>query len=181
MHTLVKTACAVHTLSLATAFGGSLFAKAALRRALIDEIKDEKERGRVMACAWNKYNRLNVPAHLLFTATWLIERKAIMTLHVDHRTQKLVALKDVLIAGALVTGLANVAVGKMIMKDYPDGVAINDKPTDDAKLEKYRRYFRVMGPAHMIFVGASMAIGAAIVGGVIRSQRRNILRRLLGD
>jgi uncharacterized membrane protein len=179
MHTLVKTACAVHNLSLATAFGGPLFAKLALRPAVIREIKDEKERGRVLACAWTKYSKINVPAHLLFTATWSIERQAIKHMHVDRRTIKLVHLKDLLIAGALVTGVANVIVGKMVKRDFPEGVPVTDKPSTDPRLEKYRRYFRVMGPANLVLVGASLAIGPFIAGRVIHSLRKNALTRLL--
>lgn len=181
MHTLAKTACVIHNISLAKALGGPLFAKAALRPALITEIADEKERGRVMAAAWNNYNRINVPAHIAFATTWLVERKALLKMHVDHDTQSLIALKDVLITGAFVTGVANVVVGRMIQKDYPDGAPVTDKPTDDPKLEKYRAYFRVMGPANLFFIGTSLAIGTGIAIGVFRSQRRNILRRLLGS
>ena len=179
MHTLVKTACAVHNLSLATAFGGGLFARLALRRAVINEIKDEKERGRVMACAWTKYSKINLPAHLLFTATWGIEKKAIKHLHVDRRTMKLVHVKDLLITGALLTGIANVIVGKMVKRDFPEGVPVSDKPTTDPKLAKYRRYFRVMGPANLVLVGASLAIGPFIAGRIIHSLRKSFLTRLL--
>jgi hypothetical protein len=182
MHTLVKTACAIHNLSLATAFGGPLFLKAALKGAVLKEIKDEKERGRVLECAITKYNRrLNVPAHLLFTGTWLIERNFIMKLHVDERTQKLVAVKDVLIAGAFVTGIANVAVFKMLKRDFPEGVPVRpENEPVEPKLQNYRRYFRAMGPLHLALVAGSIAIGPAIGAGIYRSQRRNLLSRLLG-
>jgi len=179
MHTLVKAACAVHNLSLATAFGGPLFAKIALRPAVIKEIKDEKERGKLMACAWTKYSKINVPAHVAFTATWLIERRAIRHLNPDHRTQKLVAFKDLLIAGALVTGVANAAVGKKLVREFPEGIPVSDKVSSDPRVRAYRRYFRVMGTANLVFVGAALAIGPAIAGGLIRSTRRNILARLL--
>jgi hypothetical protein len=180
MHTLVKTACAIHNLALATAFGGPLFAKAALRPAVIAEIKNEKERGKVLMCAWEKYSRINVPANILFATTWLVERKGISKLHVDGHTQKLVAFKDLLVAGAFLTGMANVAVGKMAARDYPDGIPVSNAPTTDLKLEKYRHYFHVMGPANLILTGAALAVGPAIAGSIIRSQRRGLLRRLLG-
>src|ERR1700722_3209950 len=119
MHSLVKAACAIHNLSLATAFGGGIFARKALRPAVIAEIKDEKERGKVMAAAWNHYNMRNVPAHVVFTATWLVERHAILGMHIDKETRKLVSFKDVLITGALLTGLATVAASKQLQRDYP--------------------------------------------------------------
>lgn len=178
MHTLVKAACAVHNLSLAIAFGGPLFAKAT-RHAAIAEISDDKERGKVLACAWTRYSRLNVPAHVAFTATWLIERKAILNMNADHGTKKLVHLKDVLIAGALLTGLSNVAVGKRLVREFPEGIPVSDKPSSDPRVRAYRRYFRVMGTANLLLVGASIAIGPAIGAGLFRSQKRHFLAKLI--
>jgi uncharacterized membrane protein len=181
MHTLVKTAAVIHNLALATAFGGPLFARVGLRRAVIKEIPGEKERGRVLECAWTRFNKLNVPAHLLFTGTWIIERKAIMRLHVSHHTQRLIALKDVLIVGALATGLANVAAGKKLRREFPEGFPVRaEERSSDPKVEKYHRYFRVMGPLNLFFVGASLAIGPAIAGSIIHSSRRGLLARLFG-
>jgi hypothetical protein len=183
MHTLVKAACAIHNLALATALGGPLFAKLALKGAVLKEIKDEKERGRVLECAITKYNRrLNVPAHLAFAGTWLIERRFILKLHVDEKTHKLVAVKDLLITGAFVTGLANVAAFNMLKRDFPEGVPVRPEGEPiDPKLAKYRRYFRTMGPLHLALVAGSIAIGPAIVGGLFRSQRRNLVSRLVGN
>jgi hypothetical protein len=184
MHTLVTVACALHNLSLAKAFGGPLFAQAALHPALLSEMKDEKERGRVMSAAWQNYSRINVPSHVLFTLTWLVERNAILELEVDERTQKAVALKDLFIAGALVTGLANAAVGGMIRRDYPDGPPVTDPETTvttDLRLERYHRYFRVMGPTNLFLVGASLAIESVIGGGIVRSLVGRIFARRFGD
>lgn len=180
MHTFVKAACAVHTLSLAKALGGPLFAKSGLRPALINQVSDEKERGRIMAAAWNKYNRVNIPAHILFTATWAIEKSAIRALHTDQRTKELVRVKDILVKGAFIAGIANVIAGKMIQRDFPDGVPVNDKETTDPKLQAYRRYYRVMGPLHVTLLAGSLAIGPFLVGAIIRSQKKNVLRRVLG-
>jgi hypothetical protein len=180
MHTLVKAACAIHNLSLATAFGGGLFARKALRPAVISEIQDEKERGRLMAAAWNNYNAHNVPAYVLFTATWLVERNAILKLHIDKETRKLVSFKDVLITGALLTGIATVAASKQLQRDYPEGIPVSDKPSTDPRVERYRRFFRVVGGANIVFTGASLAMGPVIVGAVIHSMHQNTVRRLLG-
>ncbi len=180
MHTLVKTACAIHNLALATAFGGPLFVRLALRRAVIKEITDEKQRGRVLACAGTRFNKINVPAHLVFTGTWLVERRAIKNLGVDRHTRKLVGLKDILVAGALVTGLANVAVFNRFKKDFPEGAPVRDGATADPKLEKYRRYYRVMGPLHLALVAGSLVVGPFIAGSIIRSSRQRLISRILG-
>lgn len=182
MHTLVKNAAAIHNLSLATAFGGSLFAKKALFPAVVKDIADEKERGKLLGDAWRKYNRVNVPAHIAFTATWLIERHAILSLPIDHRTRRLVGVKSLLITGALVTGVANTVAGNMLHREYPEGVPVKgteEETTTDARLEKYRSFFRVSGPAHLFFVGASLAIGPFIGGAVIHSLKRHFLLRMI--
>src|SRR5580692_318542 len=170
MHALAKTICAIHHLSLATAFGGSVFAKTGLRPALKEGIADMPDRLKVAEIAWKGFNKVNVPAHLAFGATWLYERRMLGKLHLDAHTQSLVAVKDVLVLGSFVTGLANVAVGKRLAREFPNGVPTKEiEGAKDAVLEKYRRYFQVMGPLHRVLLGATIAIGPAIGFGVIRS------------
>jgi uncharacterized membrane protein len=180
MHALAKTICAIHHLSLATAFGGPIFAKTGLRPALKHGISDRPERLKVAEIAWKHFNKVNVPAHLAFTATWLYERRLLTKLHLDAHTQSLVAIKDMLVFGSFVTGLANVAVGNRLSREFPGGVAAKDVEGEKAMvIAKYRRYFKVMGPLHLVLVGATIAIGPAIGFGVIHSARRGFLARLL--
>jgi hypothetical protein len=180
MHALAKTICAVHQLSLATAFGGSVFAKTGLRPALKEGIGDMPDRLKVAEIAWKGFNRVNVPAHLAFGATWLYERHMLTKLHLDAHTQSLVAIKDMLVLGSFVTGIANIAVGKRLAREFPAGVAKPEiEGAQAAILAKYRRYFKVMGPLHRVLLGATIAIGPAIGFGVIRSARRGFLTRLL--
>jgi hypothetical protein len=179
MHTLVKTACAAHNLALATSLAAPIFVRLALRRAVIKEISDEKQRGRVLACAYTRFNRIDVPAHLIFTGTWLIERKAIMKLDIDRRTRRLVGLKDLLVAGALVTGVVNVAVFNRFKRDFPEGAPVReDEKVTDPKLERYRRYFRVMGPLHTVLVAGSLVMGPLLAGSIINAKR-GFLHRLV--
>jgi hypothetical protein len=180
MHSLVKAAAAIENLSLATAFGGALFARTAVKPAVLAEISDEKERGRVIAQAWNKYNVRNVPAHFLFTTAWLYKRNAILKMHIDKDTRKLVAFKDVLILGGLATGIALMAASRRLQQDYPDGIPVSDKPSSDQNVERYRSFFRVVGTANLMFTGAALAIGPAIVGSILHGMRQSALRRLLG-
>ena len=178
MHTLVKTACAIHSLALATAYGAPFVFKA-LKKATIKEIGDEKQRGRVLATTAVNFSKVNVPTHLIFAGTWLIERRAIKKLNVSQHTKRLVGLKDVTIAGALVVEMANLAVFKQLQRDYPDGVPIRQtETTPDAKLERYRSYYRIMGPLHMLMVGGSIVLGGAIAGSIIRHDRTALSKLL---
>ncbi len=123
---------------------------------------------------------MNVPAHLAFTATWLYERRVLTKLHLDAHTQSLVAIKDLLVFGSFVTGVANVAAGRRLAREFPAGVpTANVEGHKAAIIAKYRRYFKVMGPLHLVLVGATIAIGPAIGYGVVRSAHRGALARLL--
>jgi hypothetical protein len=180
MHALVKAASAIHHISLAAAYGGPLFAKVALHPAVVAEIKDEKERVRLMEKTWSKFtDKVNLPAHIAFTVTYLIERRAIKQIHLDRRAKVLLAVKDVLVAGALVTGLANIAVGKKLARELPGGVpAKGSTESTQAVLAKYRKFYKVMGPLNMAFVAGSIVIGPYLGAAIFRSAKKNFLARL---
>lgn len=182
MHGLVKAACAIHNLSLAAAYGGPLFAKTAFKTAVKRDIKDEKERIRVMETAWSNYNKkVNVPAHLAIGVTYLIERRAIRRMRLDTKAKALIRVKDALIVGVLVTGVANAIVGKRLMRELPHGApAQGDTRSTHTILRKYRGYFKVMGPLNMALLGASIAIGPYIGAAIMKSQRRGLLARIFG-
>jgi uncharacterized membrane protein len=183
MHSGLTTNAIIHQLSLAVAYGGGTFANVALKNAVMQGVSDPKERGKVMDIAWTQFNKVNVPAHVAFTATWLVERKAIKTFFGDQTTRKLVGVKDALVAGALITGVANTIAGEMLRREYPEGLplpAIGNISNEKAqKLTQYMTYFRVMGPLNHALIGASIAIGPVIGSSVIRSSARSLLTRLL--
>lgn len=184
MHTkkgLVTTAI-IHNLSLAVAYGGPIFATMALRPALLQGSSSDKDRGKVMQIAWAEFTKINVPAHLAFTATWLVERAAIKRYYGTRRTNKLVAVKDALIAGALLTGVANVVAGRMLKRQFPDGVPYpaegNVTPEQAEKIARYVNFFRVVGGLNRALVGASIAAGPVIGASILRHQKRSVLSRL---
>jgi uncharacterized membrane protein len=180
MHTLVKAAAVIHQLSLAAAYGGPLFAKVGLRPAVKREIKDMPTRVRLMTSVWSKFNnKVNVPAHVLFTATWIVERNAILRVANDRRTRGLVHIKDVLITGALLTGVANVLAGKALKRELKAEAQGEATTTQKATLRKYRAFYKVMGPLNMALIAGSIAIGPAIGASIIRNQRRGLIGRLL--
>jgi hypothetical protein len=172
---------ALHNLSLAIAYGGPVFAKAALHPAA-KEIVSDKERGKLLETAWNKFIPIDVAAHLTFTATWLYGRKIIKSRRLSNETEALVTLKDVLIGGALITGLANAMVGKAYAKRFPQGVPVS--PTGEitgksSEARKFQQYFKVMGPLNRALVAGAIAVGPAITVSIFRSMRRGMLARLL--
>lgn len=181
MHSGYITNAIVHNLSLAVAYGGPTFARP-LRTALLQGVSSDKDRGKAMQIAWTEFNKINVPAHLAFTATWLVERNAIKRYVGGRTTNKLVGVKDLLIGGALVTGVANVIANEMMKRDFPNGAPIpsegNVTPSDAAKIARYVGFFRVVGGLNHALTGASIAISPIIGASVVRSMSRGLLGRL---
>lgn len=181
MHTGLVANAIVHNLSLAVAYGGPIFGSRPLRLALLQGVTSDQERGKAMQVAWTEFNKINVPAHLAFTATWLAERGTIKRIG-GRTTDNLVTLKDVLIGGALVTGVANVVAGEMMKRDFPNGAPLpsegNVTPSDAAKIARYVGFFRVVGGLNRALVGASIAASPIIGASLFRTYGRGMLARL---
>lgn len=103
MATLSTTAWVLHELGLAAGFGGTLFGQLAMNPA-VHRIQSKRERGKVSHVAWDRYMAVNAPSLLLMAGTWYAARKF-------HRNDKLTITKDVLVGGALVSGIASMALG----------------------------------------------------------------------
>lgn len=181
MHSGMITNAIIHNLSLAIAYGGPTFGRG-LRKAVLQGVSNDKERGKVMEIAWNEFNKINVPAHLAFTATWAVERSAIKRYFGSPAVDKLVTIKDVAIGGALLTGVANVVAGKMMQREFPEGVAYpaigNVSPEKAEKIARYVDFFRVMGPLNHALIGASIALNPVLGANVVRQTARGMLARL---
>lgn len=175
---------AIHHLALAVAHGAPKFACLALKPAL-KEISSPEERGKVMATAWEKFAPVDVAAHVVFTATWLHGRAVIKSCpHRSFCTERLVTIKDMLVGGALVTGLANAIAGKIMARKFPQGVPIDANgdlaPNAPKEAAKFVRFFRIVGPINQAFVAGSIAIGPALTFSILRTARHPWLTRLLG-
>lgn len=115
MKSLAVVAGAIHGLSLSVAYGGPVFAKVGLKRAL-RRMGTKDERRAVMQNAWSQFSKVNVPAHVGFTASWLVLRTMLGQVKLDRSTKNLLIAKDALIAGALITGVAATITGQALKR-----------------------------------------------------------------
>ena len=189
MTTIAKVAGAIHGLSLAIAYGGPVFAKAGLKPAL-RKLASHEERHAVMQSAWDHFNKVDVAAHVGFTGSWLVLRTLLGRIYLTRQTKGLVMAKDVLVAGALITGVAATINGKALKHAFR-GMSAKVTPhpkagaatTEGAKkprseYHKLLRLEKALGRANMAFLAGAIIITPAIVVGVIRSQRMGLLARL---
>jgi hypothetical protein len=200
MKTLAVAAGAIHGLSLAVAYGGPVFAKVGLKRAL-KHVASKDERRAVMQTAWDKFSKVNVPAHVGFTASWVILRSMTRNLHVNRQTKNLMIAKDVLIAGALITGVAATITGKAMKRalaaratgttttkptESEKPAAGKEKPSNKSESttagnKQYNKLLRLekkLGRANMAFLAGAIIISPAIGVGLIRARRMGLLGRL---
>lgn len=204
MKALAVAAGAIHGLSLSIAYGGPVFAKVGLKPAL-RKAHSKEERRNIMQAAWSRFSKVNVPAHVGFTASWVVLRTMLRGLRLDRSTKNLLIAKDVLIAGALITGVAATVVGKAMkrastsksgktantgantpVKPVKPGEAekgakekgATEKGTKEQKFNKLLRLEKKLGRANMAFLAGAIIISPAIGVGIIQSARMGILQRL---
>jgi hypothetical protein len=195
MKSLAVAAGAIHGLSLAVSYGGPVFAKVGLKRAL-KKLHSKEERRAAMQAAWSQFSKVNVPAHVGFTASWLILRGMLRQVKLDNATKNLLVAKDVLIAGALITGVAATITGKALKRaqrasttrptEVEKPVTTREKPIHKAgktsarkEFKKLLRLERKLGRANMAFLAGAILLSPAIGMGVFRSTRRmSLLRRI---
>ena len=193
---LAVAAGAIQGLSLAVAYGGPVFAKVGLRRAL-RKVNTKNERRAVMQTAWSQFSKVNVPAHVGFTASWLILRTLLGQVKLDNSTKNLLMVKDALIAGALVTGVAATINGKALKRaqralpsttksiEAEKPITTREKPTQKAKksaaARQYNKLLRMsknLGRANMAFLAGAIIVSPAIGVGIARSLRMGFIGRL---
>jgi len=196
MKSLAIAAGAIHSLSLAIAYGGPMFAKVGLKRAL-RKMGSKDERRAAMQTAWSQFSKVNVPAHVGFTASWLILRALLRQAKLDNSTKNLLLVKDALIAGAMVTGVAATVNGHALKRaqraststtkpsDIEKPITTREKPAHKTgkssaakQYNKLLRLERALGRANMALVGGAIMISPAIGMGILRSTRRGLLGRL---
>jgi uncharacterized membrane protein len=188
MKALAVAAGAIHGLSLAISYGGPVFAKVGLKPAL-RKAHSKEERRAIIQTAWSKFSKVNVPAHVGFTASWLVLRAMLRRVHLNRSTKNLLVAKDLLIAGALLTGVAATVTGKALKRaanvstTKPANKPVKaGEATTAAPGKHYKQLMRLekkLGRANMAFIAGAIIISPAIGLGVIRSLRMGILGRLI--
>ncbi len=183
MATLSTSAWVLHELGLAAGFGGPLFGRIALHRAVKD-IHSEDERGKVLADAWQRYNTVNAVSLGTAAITWFIGRAMISGRSIDEETRKLVLLKDVLLGATVLTSAANMLSGRVMSEQAPDKavpVADGDQPSPRTppKAAKMQRFLDVVGPLNIVLTAGVIGVTTILAMKSGRSTKWSFVSRLL--
>lgn len=175
-----NTAKITHNLGLATWFGGSLFGQIALNPT-VDSISDERERGRVTSEGWARFNAVNLPAIVATVVSWRFNG---LREDAELRAPGLTRVKDVLLGGAALNGIASGILGARLASQAEGGrVPIKSgltpsSATPDAAASS-QRWISFFGTGTTVLAAAVIA-----VSGIIETQHpkpRGIISRVFSD
>ena len=168
----------VHNLGLATWFGGSLFGQIALNPT-VSRISDRRERGRVLTESWGRFNAVNFAA---IAATLLAWRLGGLKDDGELRAPALMRLKNLLLGGAAVNGIASGVLGARIASQSAEGgtpVESGTEPAPETPEEAARsqRLVGLTGTSALALLAGVIAVSSVIEASAVKP--RGILSRLL--
>ena len=173
-----NTAKIAHNIGLATWFGGALFGQVALNPT-IERISDRNERGRVLNEAWGRFNAANVAAIAATLLTW---RLGSLKDDAELRAPALTRIKNLLLGGATVTGIASSTLGARIAKQSSEGdtpVESGTQPAPETPEEaaSSQRLISLTGPSNLALLVGVLAASAVIENSAVKP--RGLLSRLV--
>lgn len=181
---LANATRALHDIGLAAWLGGSMFGKFALNPA-VRLAQDKSDRGKIVNGAWNGYNAVNSLGLGAVALGWAGARMTeARNGQMTDGEQTLARVKDVLVATAVVTGLASGVQGGRLAKQAPEGaVPIEDGTTPAAETPppaaKIQRSLGVLGNVNIV-TGLALAGVNAMLAQQSYSRpplKRGLLRR----
>ena len=173
-----NTAKIAHNIGLATWFGGALFGQVALNPT-IERISDRNERGLVLNEAWGRFNAVNVAAIAATLLTW---RLGSLKDDAELRAPALTRVKNLLLGGAAVTGVASSILGARIAKqssggDTPVESGTQPAPETPKEAASSQRLISLTGPSNLVLLAGVLAVSAVIENSALKP--RGLLSRLV--
>ena len=170
-----------HNLGLATWFGGALFGQVALSPT-ISRISDRRERGRVLNESWSRFNAVTFATIAASILTW---RLGGLREDAELRAPALTRIKNLLLGGAVVNGIASGILGARIAKEAPGEASEGGTPVEAGtqpapetpeKAAQAQRLISITGPSALSLLATVIALSAIIDSSAVKP--RGILSRL---
>lgn len=183
MAKLSSAAWMAHDVGLATAIGGAMFGHEALHPAL-SEIADPKERDHVADVAWRRFSWISLAGHAAVAATWFFGRSMLSGRAVSKTARSLTLAKDALVIASLATGIASMALGRVLgarttgerNENTGKERAPDDRPADT---ERLRTAVGVLGIANLVANVGIAGVTAALSMEASQSLPFSIVSRRL--
>ena len=183
MATLSTTAWVLHELGLAAGFGGNLFGQIALNPA-VGEIQSKRERGKVTHVAWDRYKVINGVSLALMAGTWLAGRTFLTGREVGQASRALTVTKDVLVGGALASGIGAMVLGRMLDKEMAtsnEPLRTGSRPSAETRqrVERLQTFTNGAGRISILMNAAVLAVTTVLAMKSGKSTKWSLASQLL--
>lgn len=155
---------AAHDVGLGALIGGNLFARVGMHPAL-GELRDPRERGKVLNAAWRRYGTVNSLSLVALVAGWAGARAQETRLR-SARERRLAGARDGAMAAVVISGVAAALQGMRFARMEPGGavpLADGSRPaalTPDREA-RAKRTLNALGNLNLASALALAAVNAA--------------------
>lgn len=182
MTTLSTAAWVSHDMALAAGLGGSLFKQITFPSAL-SKVSDDKQRAHLLARGYKKFAPIGLSSLGVIAGTWLIGRGMINGRSISPGAKAMVYVKDGLVAGAVLTGLAGAYLDRVLEDEADHGeIAVHGMSATDASTPKAKNVFnaiRGLGIAHAACLAGALGLTTVLAMEANRSFKWSFLSRIL--
>lgn len=174
MSLLTTSAASIHQLGAAAAFAGPPNSSSG------DVLPSEGDGSPVVRSLWSRYE---IIANVVMSVGWLVEQHTLRTTHdLDAETNRRVSLKDICVAGAMLTNLASIVVDQLFKRECPEGVRLEPSGAlpagTPARAKALWRCFNALKLVNRGFVGGAIGFTPLVNFGVLKSYRPGTIYRL---
>lgn len=182
MTTLSTAAWVSHDMALAAGLGGSLFKQLTFPDAL-SKVSDDKQRGHLLARGYKKFAPIGLSSLGIIAGTWLIGRGMINGRSISASTRNLVYVKDGLVAGAVLTGLAGAYLDRVLEDEADHGeLSVKGMSATDASTPKAKNVFNAIkgiGIAHVACLAGALGLTTVLAMKSGQSVKWSFLSKIL--
>jgi len=183
MTDLTNAAWVLHDLGAAAGFGGNLFGMLALNPA-VKVVEDERERGRLVQAAWDRYRIVNAISLVCTTGTWLAGRLFLSGREVSAEARTLTTVKDALVAGSTVTGVAGLVLTSKLSSmnsrdEQPIFSGLEPSPEAKESQQRLQKTANAVGALNLVFTAGVIGVTAWLAMSSGKSSRWSFISRML--
>src|ERR1700754_2648666 len=172
MSLLTTMAASIHQVSSAAALAGPPEAPIARSQTADAEPRSIKQ-------FWSGYDAVTNP---LLSVGWLIEQRTLRKQNLDSGTNSRVAIKDICVAGAMLSNIGNMVADQMLKREFPDGIPVTPSgeldPEASARSVAYFKYFAAAKLVNRLCVAGAIGFTPLVNFNVLKSYRPGIMYRL---
>src|SRR5262249_44049473 len=131
----------------------------------------------------NWWSARDAISNAVMSGGWVIEQHTIrQNPNLDPVANDAVRTKDICVAGAMLTNLANIVMSELAKRDFPNGVPVTSTgalaPGAPISARKYQRYFSLMRQLNRACVAGAIGFTPFVNFAILAAYRPGTIYRL---